>query len=79
MRSGAILHLATDWAPYAEYMLDVLRGSGRFENLSPADASCPRPEWRPRTKYERRGERLGHPVSDLVFRRLPAAAPNGVE
>jgi tRNA (guanine-N7-)-methyltransferase len=79
MRSGAILHLATDWAPYAEYMLDVLRGSGRFENLSPAGASCPRPEWRPRTKYERRGERLGHPVIDLVFRRLPAAAPNGVE
>lgn len=79
MRSGAILHLATDWAPYAEHMLEVLRGSGRFENLSPAGGSCPRPEWRPRTKYERRGERLGHPVSDLVFRRRPKAAPRGVE
>jgi tRNA (guanine-N7-)-methyltransferase len=79
MRSGAILHLATDWAPYAEHMLEVLRGSDRFENLSPAGGSCPRPDWRPVTKYERRGERLGHPVSDLVFRRLTAAAPRGLE
>lgn len=79
MRSGAILHLATDWAPYAEHMLEVLRGSDRFANLSPAGGSCPRPDWRPVTKYERRGERLGHPVSDLVFRRLTAAAPRGLE
>jgi tRNA (guanine-N7-)-methyltransferase len=78
MRSGAILHLATDWAPYAEHMLDVLRGSDMFENLSPAGGSCSRPEWRPRTKYERRGERLGHPVSDLVFRRLSGRAPRGL-
>jgi tRNA (guanine-N7-)-methyltransferase len=79
MRSGAILHLATDWAPYAEHMLEVLRGSDWFENLSPAGGSCPRPDWRPVTKYERRGERLGHPVSDLVFRRLTVAAPRGLE
>jgi tRNA (guanine-N7-)-methyltransferase len=79
MRGGAILHLATDWAPYAEHMLGVLRGSGAFENLSPAGGGCPRPAWRPRTKYERRGERLGHPVSDLVFRRLPGAASDGVK
>jgi tRNA (guanine-N7-)-methyltransferase len=74
MRSGAILHLATDWAPYAGHMLEVLHGSDRFANLSPAGGSCPRPDWRPVTKYERRGERLGHPVSDLVFRRLTAAS-----
>lgn len=79
MRSAAILHLATDWAPYAEHMLEVLRGSDRFENLSPTGGSCQRPEWRPRTKYEHRGERLGHPVSDLVFRRLTAATPRGLE
>lgn len=76
MRAGAILHLATDWAPYAEHMLDVLRGSRRFENLAEAGGGCPRPEWRPRTKYEQRGERLGHPVIDLLFRRTAAA---GVE
>lgn len=71
MQGGAILHLATDWLPYAEHMLEVMRASRAFENLSPGGGSCPRPPWRPRTKYERRGERLGHPVSDLVFRRRP--------
>jgi tRNA (guanine-N7-)-methyltransferase len=74
MKAGAILHLATDWAPYAEHMLDVLRGSRCFENLAEAGGGSPRPEWRPRTKYEQRGERLGHPVVDLLFRRL---APSG--
>jgi len=73
MRPGAILHLATDWAPYAEHMLEVMRAAPGFENTSPTGAACPRPEWRPRTKYERRGERLGHPVTDLVFRRVQAA------
>ena len=73
MNSGAILHLATDWAPYAEHMLDVLQGSRDFENLSQAGSGCPRPEWRPRTKYEKRGERLGHPVIDLLFRRTAPA------
>lgn len=69
MRPGGILHLATDWAPYAEHMLEVLQGRPDFENLSPEGRYCERPEWRPRTKYERRGERLGHAVADLVFRR----------
>ena len=71
MREGAILHLATDWAPYAEHMLDVLNASHEFENLAAQGRDAPRPEWRPRTKYERRGERLGHRVFDLVFRRRP--------
>ena len=79
MRSGAILHLATDWAPYAAHMLEVMRGARSFENLSPDGGCCPRPEWRPVTKYERRGERLGHPVSDLVFRRLPGRPERGAE
>lgn len=74
MRPGAILHLATDWAPYAEHMLEVVRGSPDFENLSAAAGGCPRPEWRPRTKYEQRGERLGHPVTDLLFRRTAHGA-----
>lgn len=72
MRPGGILHLATDWAPYAEHMLEVLSGSGAFENRSPDGSYCERPEWRPQTKYERRGERLGHRVFDLVFRRKPS-------
>jgi tRNA (guanine-N7-)-methyltransferase len=66
---GGILHLATDWAPYAEHMLEVMQGSEGFENLSPDGTYCEKPDWRPPTKYERRGERLGHEVADLVFRR----------
>ena len=69
MRSGGILHLATDWEPYAEFMLEVMQASREFENLSPSGGYCPKPQWRPLTKYESRGERLGHTVSDLLFRR----------
>ena len=71
MKEGAILHLATDWVPYAEHMLEVMRAATCFENLSVTGDTCPRPAWRPRTKYEQRGERLGHPVSDLLFRLRP--------
>jgi len=70
MRSGAMLHLATDWEPYAEHMLEVMHNSNNFENLSPDGGALPKPEWRPATKYEKRGERLGHGVFDLVFRRI---------
>jgi len=70
MKSGAILHMATDWEPYARHMMEVMHGSPEFENLSPSGDVCPQPEWRPRTKYERRGERLGHTVYDLVYRRI---------
>jgi len=73
MKEGAILHLATDWAPYADHMLEVMRESRDFVNLSATGDSCPRPDWRPQTKYELRGERLGHPVVDLVFRRSRVA------
>ena len=74
MQEGAILHLATDWAPYAEHMLEVLNATDAFRNLAASGRESRRPEWRPRTKYERRGERLGHRVFDLVFRR---GAPAG--
>jgi len=69
MQAGGILHLATDWEPYAEHMLEVMALSADFENLSPEARAVPKPAWRPSTKYEMRGERLGHGVSDLVFRR----------
>jgi tRNA (guanine-N7-)-methyltransferase len=73
MKPGAILHLATDWEPYAEHMLEVLGGSPCFEDLSGTEEGEARAAWRPRTKYERRGERLGHAVTDLVFRRIPTS------
>ena len=71
MCPGAQLHLATDWEPYAEHMLQVMSLSDSFVNLSPSGDFCNRPQWRPQTKYERRGERLGHQVRDLLFKRIP--------
>lgn len=70
--AGGLLHLATDWRNYAEHMLDVLGAHPAFENRSPTGDWCPRPPWRPETKYERRGQRLGHDSFDLVFRRRGA-------
>lgn len=67
--SGGILHLATDWQPYAEHMLEVMNSSPEFENLSESGDYCERPSWRPHTKYEQRGKRLGHVVRDLLYRR----------
>ena len=69
MVSGAILHMATDWQPYAEHMLEVMQSRSDFVNLSPTGDYCETPEWRPNTKYEKRGERLGHEVRDLLYQR----------
>jgi tRNA (guanine-N7-)-methyltransferase len=64
---GAYLHCATDWQPYAEQMLQVLSAEPSLLNTAPAYA--PRPPWRPQTKFEARGLKLGHGVWDLLFRR----------
>jgi len=69
MREGAILSLATDWAPYAEWMLEALAAVPRFTNLAADGRFVPRPVWRIQTRFERRGERLGHEVFDLALRR----------
>lgn len=66
---GATLHLATDWEPYAEQMMEVLSRSACFSNACDAGRYAERPGYRPLTKFERRGERLGHGVRDLVFTR----------
>jgi len=69
MTKDSILHLATDWQPYADHMLEVMQASTEFVNLSPDGDYCERPDWRPYTKYEERGERLGHEVRDLLYQR----------
>jgi tRNA (guanine-N7-)-methyltransferase len=69
MSRGAILHLATDWQPYADHVLEVMAPREDFVNLSASGDYCERPEWRPFTKYEERGERLGHEVRDLLYQR----------
>jgi len=62
---GGYLHCATDWQEYAEQMLQVLSEAPALENS--ADDYAPRPAYRPVTKFENRGLRLGHGVWDLVF------------
>jgi tRNA (guanine-N7-)-methyltransferase len=64
---GGRFHLATDWEPYAEWMLEVLAQCDAFENADAAGEYSPRAEERPVTRFERRGERLGHSVKDLSF------------
>ncbi|MBQ0961461.1 tRNA (guanosine(46)-N7)-methyltransferase TrmB [Ideonella sp. 4Y11] len=64
---GGVLHCATDWQPYAEQMLEVLSAEPLLANT--ADGYAPRPDYRPLTKFEARGIKLGHGVWDLVFRR----------
>lgn len=67
--SGGILHCATDWADYATWMLERLESDERFVNQAGPGAASPRPEWRPVTRFERRGTRLGHEVADLIYTR----------
>ena len=69
LKPGGLLHLATDWEPYAEQMMEVLSGSADFINSIGAGEYAPRPETRPLTRFEQRGQRLGHGVWDLMFTR----------
>ena len=67
LKPGGVIHLATDWENYAEQMMEVLSATGGISNTCPAGEYAPRPEHRPLTKFELRGERLGHGVWDLLF------------
>ena len=66
---GGRLLLATDWAPYAEQMVEVLNATPGLRNLSDDGRFVPRPPNRALTRFERRGERLGHAVFDLAYER----------
>lgn len=65
---AGVLHCATDWADYAEWMRHEFSLNPAFTNMAGADNFSPRPEWRPLTRFEQRGHRLGHEVRDLIFR-----------
>jgi tRNA (guanine-N7-)-methyltransferase len=67
LKSGAVLHVATDWEDYATQMLDVLSAEPSLRNA--ASGFAERPATRPETKFESRGRKLGHRVWDLVFRK----------
>ena len=67
---GGVLHLATDWENYAEHMMDVMSEAEGYSNMAGDRAYSPRPDYRPITKFEKRGERLGHGVWDLLFTKV---------
>ena len=70
---GGYLHAATDWAEYASEILATFTAEPLLENS--ADEFSPPPPWRPPTKFETRGRRLGHDVWDVLFRRRLVASP----
>lgn len=69
LKVGGVFHMATDWEPYAEYMLEVMNVAPGYQNLSAAGNWVERPAERPVTKFERRGQKLGHGVWDLKYQR----------
>ena len=67
LKPGGFFHMATDWENYAEHMLEVMSAAEDFENSTQGGDFIPRPESRPLTKFEQRGQRLGHGVWDLLY------------
>jgi tRNA (guanine-N7-)-methyltransferase len=69
LKPGGLFHMATDWQNYAEHMLEVMQAADGFGNQSLDGTYVERPEHRPLTKFEQRGQRLGHGVWDLMFKK----------
>jgi tRNA (guanine-N7-)-methyltransferase len=70
MVSGGLLHLATDWEPYAQHMLEVMEASPHWRNAVGQAQYAEKPDWRIETHFERRGLKLGHGVWDLLYRKV---------
>lgn len=71
VKTGGLLHLATDWPEYAAHMRDVLATQAGWRLRAGASGESRRPPWRIETRFERRGLKLGHPVTDLLYDRVP--------
>ncbi|HEC12740.1 MAG TPA: tRNA (guanosine(46)-N7)-methyltransferase TrmB [Acidiferrobacteraceae bacterium] len=69
LKPGGRLHIATDWQEYADHIVELMASIQGFENVAGKEIYSPRPDYRPLTKYEARGERLGHAVHDIVFKK----------
>lgn len=67
---GGVFHMATDWEPYAKHMMKVMEAATGFRNVSGENNYAQHPEYRPYTKFEKRGQDLGHGVWDLLFERV---------
>lgn len=70
LKSGGVFHMATDWQDYAKWMMEVMNVAEGFENLAGTNQYSERPDYRPVTKFERRGHRLGHGIWDLLFKKV---------
>ena len=70
LKANGVFHMATDWEDYAEHMMEVMCLAPGFENLAPEYHFSPAPAYRPKTKFETRGEKLGHGVWDILFRKI---------
>jgi tRNA (guanine-N7-)-methyltransferase len=71
LKPGGYIHCATDWQPYAEQILQVLKDEPSLKNTSAsADGYADKPHYRPLTKFENRGIKLGHGVWDIVFQKI---------
>jgi len=67
LTKGGAIHIATDWENYAEHIMETLEAHPHFKNSIDAHIYSPRPAHRPLTKFENRGQRLGHSVWDILF------------
>ena len=70
LKPGGVFHMATDWQDYAGWMMDVMNAAVGFENLAGPGQYSERPDYRPVTKFERRGHRLGHGIWDLLYKKV---------
>ena len=70
LKVGGVFHMATDWEAYAKHMMRVMTEAEGFSNTAGKDQYLERPDYRPLTKFEQRGQRLGHGVWDLIFKKV---------
>lgn len=70
LKAGGHFHMATDWEDYAEQMMEVMTEAEGYRNISGEGQFTPRPDYRPLTKFEQRGHKLGHGVWDLIFEKV---------
>lgn len=68
LKTGGVFHMATDWQNYAEWMLEHMEAAPGYENMAGKGLYSERPDYRPLTKFEKRGQKLGHGVWDLLYR-----------
>ena len=67
LADAGVFHMATDWQPYAEHMMEVMEPAEGYSNKAGHEQYSPQPDFRPSTKFQRRGEGKGHGVWDLMY------------